>query len=35
MLQRDPLLETPRGQAVKILLNLFDQRDAIKTVEAG
>jgi ATP-dependent DNA helicase RecG len=35
LLQRDPLLETPRGQTVRILLNLFDQRDAIKTVEAG
>jgi ATP-dependent DNA helicase RecG len=35
LLQRDPRLETPRGQAVKLLLNLFDQREAIETVRAG
>ncbi len=35
LLQRDPKLETPRGQAIRILLNLFDQRDAIQTVRAG
>jgi ATP-dependent DNA helicase RecG len=35
LLQRDPKLESERGQAVKILLNLFDQRDAIQTLRAG
>jgi ATP-dependent DNA helicase RecG len=35
LLQRDPKLESPRGQAVKILLNMFDQRDAIETVRSG
>jgi ATP-dependent DNA helicase RecG len=34
-LQRDPRLEGPRGQALRVLLNLFDQRDAIETVNAG
>ncbi len=34
-LQRDPRLEGARGQALRILLNLFDQRDAIETVNAG
>ncbi|MGE4481678.1 ATP-dependent DNA helicase RecG [Acidocella sp.] len=34
-LQRDPRLEGERGQALRILLNLFDQRDAIETVNAG
>lgn len=35
LLQRDPKLESERGAAVKVLLNLFDQRDAIETVRAG
>ncbi len=35
LLQRDPKLETPRGQAARVLLNLFDQRDAIQTIRAG
>jgi ATP-dependent DNA helicase RecG len=35
LLQRDPKLESPRGQAIRVLLNLFDQRDAIQTVRAG
>ncbi len=35
LLDRDPRLESPRGQAVRILLNLFDQRDAIQTLRAG
>jgi ATP-dependent DNA helicase RecG len=34
-LQRDPKLESERGRALRILLNLFDQRDAIETVNAG
>ena len=35
LLQRDPRLESERGAAVKILLNLFEQREAIETVRAG
>ncbi len=35
LLQRDPKLESPRGQAVRLLLNLFDQRDAILSLRAG
>jgi ATP-dependent DNA helicase RecG len=35
LLQRDPKLDSPRGQAIRILLNLFDQRDAIQTIRAG
>jgi ATP-dependent DNA helicase RecG len=35
LLQRDPKLESPRGQAIRLLLNLFDQRDAILTLRAG
>jgi ATP-dependent DNA helicase RecG len=35
LLERDPRLESPRGQAIRILLNLFDQRDAIQTLRAG
>ena len=35
LLQNDPQLESPRGKNIRILLNLFDQRDAIQTVRAG
>jgi ATP-dependent DNA helicase RecG len=35
LLQRDPRLESDRGQAVRILLNLFDQREAITTLQSG
>ena len=35
LLQRDPRLESERGAAVKVLLHLFDQREAIETVRAG
>jgi ATP-dependent DNA helicase RecG len=35
LLQRDPKLDSRRGQAIRILLNLFDQRDAIQTVRSG
>ena len=35
LLDRDPRLETQRGLAVRVLLNLFDQRDAIQTLRAG
>ncbi len=34
-LQKDPKLESERGRAMRILLNLFDQRDAINTLRAG
>ncbi|MDE8349606.1 MAG: ATP-dependent DNA helicase RecG [Acidocella sp.] len=35
LLQRDAKLETERGKTVRVLLNLFDQRDAINTLRAG
>ncbi len=35
LLQADPRLESSRGQAVRVLLNLFDQREAMATVRAG
>ncbi|MDE1882444.1 MAG: ATP-dependent DNA helicase RecG [Rhodospirillales bacterium] len=35
ILQKDPQLEGARGKALRVLLNLFDQRDAISTVNAG
>jgi ATP-dependent DNA helicase RecG len=35
LLQKDARLETPRGAAMRILLNLFDQREAIATLRAG
>ncbi len=35
ILERDPRLESPRGQALRVLLNMFDQRDAILTLRAG
>jgi len=35
LLERDPRLESSRGQAIRVLLNLFDQRDAIQTLRAG
>jgi ATP-dependent DNA helicase RecG len=35
LLERDPRLESARGQAIRILLNLFDQREAIQTLRAG
>lgn len=35
LLQTDPKLERERGKAMRILLNLFDQRDAIHTLRAG
>jgi ATP-dependent DNA helicase RecG len=34
-LQRDPKLESPRGRELRVLLNLFDQREAIFTVRSG
>jgi len=35
ILDKDPKLESPRGQALKILLYLFEQDDAVKTYLAG
>lgn len=35
ILEQDPKLIDKRGQALRILLNLFDQREAIETVNAG
>ncbi len=35
LLQRDPRLESEGGRAIKVLLALFEQRDAIQTVRAG
>jgi ATP-dependent DNA helicase RecG len=35
VLQRDPKLETARGEALRILLTLFEQREAIATVKSG
>ena len=35
IVSQDPKLETPRGQALKILLYLFEQDDAVKTYLAG
>jgi ATP-dependent DNA helicase RecG len=35
LLQKDAKLESERGKAVRVLLNLFDQRDAINTLRAG
>ena len=35
LLDRDPKLESSRGLATRVLLNLFDQRDAIQTLRAG
>ena len=35
LLSRDPKLETPRGRAVRILLNLFERNAAMRTLAAG
>jgi ATP-dependent DNA helicase RecG len=35
LLDADPGLQSARGQAIRVLLNLFDQRDAIQTLRAG
>ena len=35
LLERDPKLLSPRGQAARVLLNLFDQREAMETLNAG
>ncbi len=35
LLERDPKLDSPRGQALRLLLNMFDQRAAIFSLRAG
>ena len=35
ILAKDPKLETKRGQALRILLYLFEQNEAVKTYLAG
>jgi len=35
LLSRDPKLETPRGRAVRLLLNLFERNVAMRTLAAG
>jgi len=35
LLERDPRLETPRGQAIRLLLRLFDRGAALRTLQAG
>ena len=35
LLDRDPKLESARGQAARLLLRLFDRRAALETLSAG
>ncbi len=35
LVQRDPKLQSERGQAVRVLLHLFEQREAFRTLRAG
>ena len=35
LLELDPNLKTPRGEALRILLYLFERDDAVKTYLAG
>ena len=35
LVERDPQLATPRGQAVRVLLHIFEQREAFRTLRAG
>jgi len=35
LLTRDPKLETPRGQAIRVLLRLFERTAAMRTLAAG
>jgi ATP-dependent DNA helicase RecG len=35
LLSRDPKLDTPRGRAVRLLLNLFERNAAMRTLAAG
>ena len=35
ILARDPELKSPRGEALRVLLYLFEQDDAVKTIKSG
>jgi ATP-dependent DNA helicase RecG len=35
LIERDPHLETPRGQAIRVLLYLFERDVAIRLLRAG
>jgi ATP-dependent DNA helicase RecG len=35
LLSRDPKLDTPRGRAIRLLLNLFERNAAMRTLAAG
>jgi ATP-dependent DNA helicase RecG len=35
IIARDPDLQSPRGEALRILLYLFEQDDAVKTIKSG
>jgi ATP-dependent DNA helicase RecG len=35
IIARDPELQTPRGEALRVLLYLFEQDDAVKTIKSG
>ena len=35
ILARDPRLESPRGEALRVLLHLFERREAIRLMQAG
>lgn len=35
IIARDPDLKTPRGEALRVLLYLFEQDDAVKTIRSG
>jgi len=35
LVQRDPKLESERGRAVRVLLYLFEKREAFRTLRAG
>jgi ATP-dependent DNA helicase RecG len=35
LMEKDPTLSGPRGQAVRILLRVFEQREAMRTLLAG
>ena len=35
VLARDPKLETPRGEALRVLLYLFERDEAVRLIAAG
>ena len=35
LVEQDPQLETERGRAIRMLLRLFEQREAARTLAAG